>query len=114
MKWRLQFMTLVALTGLLMITGIHLAEQGIRHVEGVADGPSQSFQLAQRGDGKMEMTVLGRDYVIEEETILPLFQTYSATSGAGKEQPVRQPRGDQIGQWLTSISQKALEWMTRF
>ena len=115
MKWRLQFISLALTMGLLMITGIHLAEKGIQRVEGISDGPAQSFQVTQREDGKMEMTVLGREYSLQDTNVLPIFQSESSTRDPTEDEyKSRHSWGNQIGHWMTSISQKALNWVTRF
>lgn len=115
MKWRLQFILLVLFTGCIIMGGIHLAERGIQSIDGIQNGPAQSFQITRLDNGKMEMTVLGRDYSIQEMPSLPVMQSSPNTPppANGKERE-RTAWGNQIGQWLTSYTQKLTSWFAHF
>jgi hypothetical protein len=66
LKWRLQFIMLVMLLPGVMIGGIYLAEKGTQRVDGIRDGPAQSFSIVRMEDGMLEMTVLGRQYFVHD------------------------------------------------
>lgn len=85
MKWRFQFILLVLIMACMIMGGIHLAERGIQRVDGIQDGPAESFHVARLENGKLEMTVLGKEYFIKDETVLPVFGSLSSPPLANDE-----------------------------
>lgn len=115
MKWRLQFISLVIFAGCMIMGGIHLAEKGVQRIDGIHNGPAQSFQITVLDNGKMEMTVFGREYSMLEEQGLSDMQSIPASALPEKEQDQeRTVWGNQIGHWLTSTTQKLTNWFTHF
>jgi hypothetical protein len=62
---------LVMLLPGVMIGGIYLAEKGTQRVDGIRDGPAQSFSIVRMEDGMLEMTVLGRQYFFHDGRQIP-------------------------------------------
>ena len=115
MKWRLLFILLVLTAGCMIIGGIHLAEKGIQRIDGIQDGPAQSFQIIRLENGVMEMTVLGREYSLKETPVLPMMKAVPRSPLPVQDIiEERNAWGNQIGQWLTSFSQKMTSWLTSF
>lgn len=112
--WRIQFVALLFAMSVFVGAGVYFVEKGIQRIDGVADGPAQSFQVTQRADGKMDMTVLGREYVIENDAILPMIESIPFRDIDFDARPERFSWGNEIGRRVTDLSQKALDWMTRF
>jgi len=93
--------------------GIHLAERGIQRIDGIQNGPVQSFQITRMDNGSMEMTVLGREYFIRDMPNLPVLQ--SSPNPPPPDQDMDRERkawGNQIGYWLTSYTQKLTSWLS--
>lgn len=107
MKWRIQFIFLVVSMFGLILGGIHLAEKGIQRVEGTQDGPAQSFHIARLENGRLDMTVLGRDYSLDKEAISPVIETFSAAGDSSTEQ--EHPSSfSEMGNWIATSVQKLL------
>lgn len=116
MKWRIQFILLVMVMSCLVIGGIHLAEKGIQRVEGTEDGPVQSFNIARVDQGKMEMTVLGRQYSITNQQDLPheeMTQDSSVSSPPSQQHMENWAStiGNRVGRWMTTSTQKLMNWL---
>ncbi|WP_167577566.1 DUF3679 domain-containing protein [Ammoniphilus sp. YIM 78166] len=108
MKWRIQFIVLVMFMSCLVIGGIHLAEKGIHRVEGLDHEPKQSFDITRAEHGKLEMTVLGRQYSLEQD-IIP-----ERSSPPPSERPSENwasKIGNEVGTWMTLASQKLMGWL---
>ena len=61
------------------------------------------------------MTVLGREYSLHETTVPPMMK--AVPNSPLLEQDLIEERnawGNQIGQWLTSFTQKLTSWLTSF
>lgn len=112
MKWRFQFIFLVVAMFGLIFGGIHLAEKGIQRVEGTQDGPAQSFHIARLENGKLDMTVLGRDYTLDKEALRPVIETFSPSGVSSADQaPLSESTGDELKSWMSSYVQRVLAWL---
>ncbi|MEW9667337.1 DUF3679 domain-containing protein [Ammoniphilus sp. 3BR4] len=115
MKWRIQFILLVMVMSCLVIGGIHLAEKGIQRVEGTEDGPAQSFHIARVDQGKMEMTVLGKQYSLSSQnTILEESLPQSPVSSGSHDRSIENwasSMGNHVGRWMTSATQELMDWV---
>lgn len=110
MKWRIQFFLLVAVMGAFVLGGIHLAERGIKRVDGFTNGPVQSFQIARQENGRLEMTVFGRQFSFYQNPEAFTADTPSGTPHNGRmDWPGIIER--YVDSWVTAISKT---WKDKF
>ncbi|HJV44598.1 MAG TPA: DUF3679 domain-containing protein [Bacillota bacterium] len=100
MKWRIQFLILVTVMSGLVLGGIHLAEEGIQRVDGMRSS-SEAFHIARAESGKLEMTVLGRHYQLQDQGIITVPERKNWMSITGNT----------LGGWITTTVKGMIIWV---
>ncbi|GAB7386591.1 hypothetical protein BSNK01_04260 [Bacillaceae bacterium] len=114
MKLFIQFFVLVVFLFFGVLLGIHTAEKGIYRISGTPDKPAQSFHITKIDDGKVEISVLGNRYKVEnvDEITEEVQKKKEALEKQINEKHSRISQlGNWLGDWFRKLTRKGIDWL---